>query len=63
MQLEPHQVYELMDYVHEIRKHFLKTNELTSKVFLQWNESENFHSITQTLLLHLTEDKQQDKKL
>jgi integrase/recombinase XerD len=53
MQLAPHQVYELMDYVHETRKEFLKVNDRTDKLFLQWKQGENFYGITQMMLSHL----------
>lgn len=53
MKLESQQVYELMDYVHEIRKEFLKANEATDKLFLQWKQGENFYGITQMMLKHL----------
>jgi integrase/recombinase XerD len=53
MKLESHQVYELMDYIHEIRKEFLQTGTTSSKLFLQWNDSDNFHNITQSMLKHL----------
>jgi site-specific recombinase XerD len=53
MKLESHQVYELMDYIHEIRKQFLTTNTGSSKLFLQWKAADNFHSITQMILKHL----------
>ena len=51
MQLQSHQVYELMDYVHEVRKEFLKEMEVTTdKLFIQWREGENFYGITQGIL-------------
>jgi integrase/recombinase XerD len=53
MKLESHQVYELMDYVHEIRKQFLEVTGLTDKLFLQWKQGENFYGITQMMLSHL----------
>lgn len=53
MKLEPHQIYELMDYIHETRKEFLKSNEASSKLFLHWNNSDSFHNITQMMLKHL----------
>lgn len=53
MRLESHQVYELMDYIHETRKEFLQSNEASSKLFLQWRNGENFYGITRMLLLHL----------
>lgn len=53
MKLESHQVYELMDYMHETRKEFLQAGTTSSKLFLQWNASDNFHNITQSMLRHL----------
>jgi site-specific recombinase XerD len=53
MKLESHQVYELMDYIHETRKEFLQNGITSSKLFLQWNDSDNFHNITQSMLKHL----------
>lgn len=53
MKLESHQVYELMDYIHETRREFLQENTTSSKLFLQWNDSDNFHNITQSMLKHL----------
>lgn len=58
MKLESHQVFELMDYIHETRKAFLvlsltKENEGSSKLFLQWTTVANFHNITQQMLKHL----------
>lgn len=53
MKLESHQVYELMDYIHEIRKEFLKANEADNKLFLHWSTGNSFHNITQMMLKHL----------
>lgn len=53
MKLESHQVYELMDYIHETRREFLQMDTTSSKLFLQWNDSDNFHNITQSMLKHL----------
>jgi integrase/recombinase XerD len=53
MKIESHQVYELMDYIHETRKEFLQSGATSSKLFLQWNDSDNFHNITQSMLKHL----------
>jgi site-specific recombinase XerD len=53
MKLESHQVYELMDYVHEVRREFLQTNGATDKLFIQWKQGENFYGITQMMLAHL----------
>lgn len=53
MRLESHQVYELMDYLHEIRKQFIEVVGTTDSLFLQWKTKENFHNITQSMLTHL----------
>lgn len=53
MKLESQQVYELMDYVHEIRKQFLEAHGVSDKLFLQWKKGENFYGITQMMLKHL----------
>lgn len=53
MTLESHQVYELMDYIHETRKEFLQKNGTTDKLFLQRDKGEHFYSITQMMLRHL----------
>lgn len=50
MQLESHQVYELMDYINEVRRQFIKEGEATDKLFIQWNKGENFYGITQGIL-------------
>lgn len=54
MNLESHQVYELMDYLHETRKAFLQAQEMPSdKLFLQWQQGEHFYGITQGILKQL----------
>ena len=53
MNLAPHQVYELIDYVHETRKQFLEVHGVTDKLFLQWGKGERFYGITQMMLQHL----------
>jgi integrase/recombinase XerD len=53
MRLESHQVYELMDYIHEIRIQFLQEDKSTSKLFIQRNNGEYFYSVTQMMLAHL----------
>jgi site-specific recombinase XerD len=53
MRLESHQVYELMDYVHEIRKQFIEASGITDRLFIQWKKGENFYGITQMMLVHL----------
>lgn len=49
MRLESYQVYELMDYLHEVRKQMLG-GEATDKVFFNAQGGENFYGITQGLL-------------
>jgi integrase/recombinase XerD len=53
MSLASHQVYELMDYVHEIRKQFIEVYGASDKLFLQWKKGENFYGITQMMLKHI----------
>jgi integrase/recombinase XerD len=53
MKLESHQVYEIMDYIHETRKEFLRTNDATDKLFLHWKKGERFYGITALMLSHL----------
>jgi integrase/recombinase XerD len=59
MKLESHQVYELMDYIHEVRKEFLCTASggqaqgTTDSLFIQWKKGEKFYNITQMMLAHL----------
>lgn len=53
MKLESHQVYELMDYLHETRKQFIEVVGTTDSLFLQWKTKDNFHNITHHMLTHL----------
>lgn len=53
MKLESNQVYELMDYIHEIRKQFLEVHGTSDKLFLQWSKTDNFYCVTQMMLVHL----------
>ena len=53
MKLESHQVFELMDYIHTIRKEFINADNNSSKLFLNKNNGSNFYGITQMLLQHL----------
>ena len=53
LKLESHQVFELMDYIHEIRKQFIEVHGLSDKLFLQWKRGENFYGLTQMMLAHL----------
>jgi integrase/recombinase XerD len=53
MQLESHQVFELLDYVQETRKEFLKDGATTSRLFIQRNNGVYFYSVTQAILAHL----------
>ncbi|MES1249087.1 MAG: tyrosine-type recombinase/integrase [Chitinophaga rupis] len=51
--LEPGQVYELMDYMQEVRKAFLDAHGPSDRLFLQWNRSAHFYGVTGQLLIHL----------
>ena len=51
--LEPGQVYELMDYLLEVRKAFLSTHGPSDRLFLQRHQSENVYSVTARLLKYL----------
>lgn len=53
IRLESNQVYELMDYIHEIRKEFLQVHGKSDKLFLQWSKTDNFYCVTQMMLVHL----------
>lgn len=53
MKLESNQVYELMDYLHEIRKPFLEAHGKSDRLFLQWSQTDNFYCVTQMMLAHL----------
>lgn len=53
MKLESHQVYELMDYIHEVRREFLAVTGNSEQLFLQWKGGDNFYGLTQMILLHL----------
>lgn len=51
MKLEGHQLYDLMDYVHQTRKQILEaTNKNSNKVFISVGTSLNFHNIMQKLV-------------
>ena len=51
LKLEAHQVYDLMDYVHTVRKQILEaTKKQTSKVFISVGTSLNFSNIMQKLI-------------
>lgn len=63
MKLESHQVYELMDYIHEIRKRFLEVNGATDRLFIQWKKGENFYGITQGILKTLRQINNRIKNL
>jgi len=53
MKLESHQVYELMDYIHEVRKEFLQVHGSTDSLFMPWKQGEKFYNITQLMLARL----------
>jgi site-specific recombinase XerD len=40
--LDPGQVYELMDYLQEVRKAFLEAHGPSDRLFLQWHQSDIF---------------------
>jgi site-specific recombinase XerD len=63
MKLQSHQVYELMDYIHEIRKQFLEAHGATDKLFIQWKKGGNFYGITQGLLKTLRQINSRIKNL
>lgn len=51
LKLEAHQVYDLMDYVHIIRKQILAaTNKQSNKVFISVGTSLNFNNVMQKLM-------------
>jgi len=51
LKLEAHQVYDLMDYVHSIRKQILEaTGKNSTKVFISVGSSLNFNNIMQKLV-------------
>jgi site-specific recombinase XerD len=51
MKLEGHQLYDLMDYVHQTRKQILEaTKKNSNKVFISVGSSLNFHNIMQKLV-------------
>ncbi len=53
MPLESHQVYAIMDYLHEVRKQILPAGVITDRLFVQRQGGEYFYGITQTLLRQL----------
>jgi len=54
LKLEAHQVYDLMDYVHTVRKQILEvTSKQTNKVFISVGSSLNFQNIMQKLVKSL----------
>lgn len=51
LKLEAHQIYDLMDYLHDIRKRILEaTGKQTNKVFISVGTSLNFNNIMQKLI-------------
>ena len=51
LQLEAHQIYDLMDYIHTTRKQILEaTKKESSKVFISVGTSLNFNNIMQKLM-------------
>jgi integrase/recombinase XerD len=51
--LESYQVYELMDYLHVVRKAFTEACGPSNRLFLQWGNGEHFYNITGQILLYL----------
>ena len=52
LKLEAHQIYDLMDYVHVIRKQILEvTNKQSNKVFISVGTSLNFSNVMQKLMV------------
>jgi integrase/recombinase XerD len=63
MTLESFQVYELMDYLHEVRKQLLPEGVITDQLFVQRDGGQNFYSVTQTLLKQLRQINSRIKNL
>ena len=50
MTLESFHVYEIMDYLHEVKKQFLGEGVVTDRLFVQCDSGRNFYDITHMLL-------------
>ena len=53
MTLESFQVYEIMDYLHEVRKQLLGEGVVTDRLFVQRDGGRNFYGVTHMLLKQL----------
>ena|ERR1700752_4846123 len=57
LKLEAHQIYDLMDYIHVIRKQILEaTNKQSNKVFISVGTSLNFSNVMQKLVKSVQEN-------
>ncbi len=64
LKLEAHQIYDLMDYVHTIRKQILEaTQKESNKVFISVGTSLNFANITQKLVKSIQEKNKKIKDI
>ena len=63
MTLESFQVYEIMDYLHEVRKQLLPEGVITDQLFVQRDGGQNFYGVTQTLLKQLRQINSRIKNL
>ncbi|PSL42287.1 integrase/recombinase XerD [Chitinophaga niastensis] len=63
MTLESSQVYELMDYLHEVRKQLLPEGVITDQLFVQRDGGQHFYSVTQMLLKQLRQINSRIKNL
>jgi len=63
MTLESFQVYEIMDYLHEVRKQLLPEGIITDQLFVQRDGGHNFYGVTQTLLKQLRQINNRIKNL
>ncbi len=53
LELESYQVYELIDYLQEVRKPFIEASGPSDRLFLQWRQGEHFYGVTGMMLAHL----------
>ena len=53
LQLESCQVYDIMDYLHNVREQILPAGVVSDRVFVQHKGGKNFYGVTQILLKHL----------
>jgi integrase/recombinase XerD len=53
LRLESHQIYEIMDYLHNVREQILPEGVVTDRLFVQHKGGKFFYGVTQILLRHL----------